>query len=204
MTTTFKIDPTKTITWKQFTWLRDLAAGKDWSQAPTDVSITIKKVTRFKSELEGDVPEDVRRLAASQAINFLLKIKTPTTPSSTPGFTSAWANLANILAELPLSKYAVEREDEPGVFDFYEVVERKTTKKRYLNRLLGCPGDWKRVFISAAQGVPIAELIKIDPAKFATLYCQKFTRCSCCDAPLSDAKSIAQSMGPVCSKKFKW
>jgi Family of unknown function (DUF6011) len=226
-TTKFKISPTAPITEKQQGWIKKLADEKDWSEAPLDVSLAIRKIRRAK---DGELA-DVLRLTASKTIDFLLA---PTTPKavvaapapgystdqeagalldavtgSAPSYTSQniWLELNMKLETLPTSKYAIPLSDtNPNDLLFVEVVERKTTKKRYINKLIGAPGDWKRVFgwTDADKQLAIAKQIAEDPTKYVKIYCQKFTRCSCCDSPLSVAKSIAAAMGPVCSKKFQW
>ena len=52
------------------------------------------------------------------------------------------AALATTLARLPLSRYALSRVAD-GEWDFFEVVER-ANGPRYVNRLVGSPGDWRR------------------------------------------------------------
>jgi len=209
--TTFKISPTAMITPKQFDLIRKLATERDWSDAPTLRSMTIKMVVRAEDWTRCSV----RRLDASAAIDYLLSPLAPkiqgvaaqdtgvqgTTgapPKSTP---MNWFEVKTVLTPLPLSKYAVEHES--GVVQFFEVVERKNGA-RFLNKLQGAPGDWHRVWLNPEQQVTIGKIIAEDPTRYATAYCEKFTRCSACDSPLSVAASIAAAMGPVCRKKFQW
>ncbi len=43
-----------------------------------------------------------------------------------------------------------------------------------------------------------------DPFGYAVAYGLKSGECSCCGRPLSDPKSIAAGIGPVCAKKWGW
>lgn len=204
MTTPFKIHPDAEITDKQRNLIAKLADERDWSSAPTSVSLIIRRV---RHAIRDDVPCTVKRQAASSAIDYLLKplmappLATVTVSTST---ISKWEILTKLLANLPISKYAVWSK-QTNQWEFIEIREQKSTKKRYLNKLLGAPGHW-----AWAHGITIdwmilmAEIIAKDPTKFAVNYCEQFTRCSACDSPLSNAKSIAEAMGPTCRKKFKW
>lgn len=214
----FKIDPSAPITNKQFHMLKSLIQERDWRIAPSTVSAAIKAVRRFTPSPSDPLAlPNVKRQAASDAISFLLRPSTPkvaaksatvvpakpaqSTPVTTP---SAWYSVATALQPLPLSKYAIKKaNDDPHDFTFVEIVQRKNGA-RFLNLLVGAPGDWKRQFLSAAQQLHYTKIIAVSPTAYATAYCKHFTRCSCCDSPLSKAVSIAAAMGPVCRKKFKW
>lgn len=204
MTTPFKIHPDAEITDKQKNLIAKLADERDWLNAPTSISLVIRRV---RHAIRDNVPCTVKRQAASRAIDYLLKPSTIVAPAivtaSTPTV-SKWQQLATLLADLPISKYAVWS-TQTLEWTFIEVREQKSTKKRYLNKLLGAPGHWAWASgITVDWMISMAEIIAKDPTKFATNYCNEFTRCSACDSPLSNAKSIAEAMGPVCRKKFTW
>lgn len=194
------------VTPKQFSYIRGLAAQRNWQSAPTTVSLAIKKVNRAKDWSTAEV----LRKDASAAISFLLSPQAPAVVTTAPAKTvtavntvNVWQTLTASLAPLPISKYALPKIEDPSEYVFYEIVQR-ADGRRFLNRLQGAPGTWHRVFLPAAQQVTIAKRIAEDPTKHGTAYCAKFTRCCACDSPLSNAKSIAEAMGPVCRKKFKW
>ena len=207
----FTINPTATITDKQADLIAKLTGEKDWSLAPTEVSITIKKVSRAFKIVNDDerraALDQVKRLAASKAIDFMLSTgKAPTAATAAPAATgiSKWHQLSVLLAQLPVSKYAVWS-NSGEYWTFVEVREQKTTNKRYLNKLLGAPGHWNWASgLSVEWMISMAQTLLASPTQCAVNYCEQFTRCSACDSPLSNAKSIAEAMGPVCRKKFKW
>lgn len=201
-----KIAPEAKITTKQFNFMRDLAAQRDWSTAPTELSIAIKQVARAATHAE--VEQQVPRKTASSAISFLLSPQAPKVAASAQSAASApsqvtWGGVQTTLAAIPTSKYAIESTKLPGTYVFFEIVQRKNGT-RFVNKLQGAPGDWKRIYLTPAQALKVAEKVAENPTAHATKYCEIFTRCSACDSPLSNAKSIAEAMGPVCRKKFKW
>lgn len=204
----FKIAADAWITDKQFNMIRTLADERDWSSAPGLISVTIKMVTRAEKWVPDGI---VRRQAASGAIDYLLKAPkkaTSTLTAAAPASTvSAWQQIKTVLhsAGVPTAKYALpwDSTDESSPPIFIEVVWRKSGGV-FVNKLQGAPGTWHRVWLAAPQQLEWAKRIAKDPTKYAVLYSQKFTRCAACDSPLSNAKSIAEAMGPVCRKKFKW
>lgn len=185
------------LTTNQFIWIRDLAKTRDWSLAPVAISMPLKKVIRAATPNQSNVTRQV----ASNVITYLLDAKKPVTASTTP---SGWNELAQILATLPVSKYAVWS-SVGEYWVFVEVREQKSTGKRYLNKLLGAPGHWAWANgLSITWMLSMAKTLAKNPTAHALNYCEQFTRCSACDSPLSNAKSIAEAMGPVCRKKFNW
>lgn len=110
------------------------------------------------------------------------------------------AVLAALLVRLPLSRYALPRRAD-GVWDFFEVVERRNGT-RYLNRLIGSPGDWRREHLPMHLQIAAARSVLIDPRSSAVQYAQQHGRCAVCNSHLSDPASIARSMGPICAKRF--
>jgi Family of unknown function (DUF6011) len=212
-----KIDPNAEITHKQFNLIKKLASERDWHRrADVSISLLIKTVMRFTPSADDpDALPPVKRALASQAISYMLDPKsappvTPTTsknihvPVTSGAFPGKWNELTDLLAKLPISKYAVWSESLK-CWTFLEVREHKMTKKRYLNKLLGAPGTWAwATGVSVNWMVEMATVLLASPTQYALNYCEQFTRCSACDSPLSNAKSIAEAMGPVCRKKFTW
>jgi len=206
--TTFKISPTAPITAPQSDLITKLAQERDWQAAPQSVITTITQVACRPA----DVPlAPVLRQAASDAIDFLMKCPQTvaaqqawsTKPTATKS-SQSWTSLQADLADLPVSKYAIPSTADPSVPVFFEIVVRKTSKIRFVNKLFGAPGDWRRVYLTPAQAKHVIAKVQEDPTRWATWYCERFKRCSACDSPLSNAKSLAESMGPVCRKKFQW
>jgi len=109
--------------------------------------------------------------------------------------------LVQALAALPVSKFALLRKD--GAYDFFEVVERKSGR-RFLNQLVGAPGDWNRKRLIPHVQVIAAEHFAEDVDGALRAYVEQHGRCCRCDAKLSSGKSIADMVGPVCRKKLGW
>lgn len=161
-----------------------------------------------------DDPKFISRREASHAIDTLLRIKPPAkqpeptvtdTITVTPSAASLVAQLVAALAALPTSKYALPVGPNDAL-DFYEVVERKNkvtgAKTRYLNRLLGCPGDWNRQRLSVTRQLEVAAFITSDPVGHAKRYSDEYTQCARCDAPLSDERSRKCGFGWTCAQHF--
>lgn len=181
------------ISEKQFNWIREMYASKKWQTELTGPQImTLKIIARAESVEKVAM---INSATASHLIDLLLKC------SSADGMPS-WDDLKAITATLPASKYAVEKDGKPGEYIFYEIKIWKKTGARFLNRLQGAPGGWSRVKINLAEALNAAKKIADDPKAAAFKYCELYTRCCCCDSPLSNEKSLEQAMGPVCSKKF--
>jgi len=184
------------------------AIYKNWD-APTPAAPPSDKQVKFIDSLmqqhgtEG-VPQDLlddfmtaalTRTQASRLIDALKAApKLQVTPAAAP------VPVSSPLAELPVSKYAVE--DTDGVLLFFEVVERRGGRK-FLNRLIGSPGDWRRDFMPARDVAFWATLITTTGSTCcAQRYSAEFTRCAACEAPLSDEDSRAVGFGPVCRKRY--
>lgn len=190
---------------KSINYLTDLASSRPWHDALNG------REWETAFDALGNVgnpdPKLITQREASAAIAALLKIRPPTTATVDGPKTSGSLagrdrdQLTQALTTLPLSRYALPRVTEPGTWDFFEVVERKNGV-RYVNRLLGAPGDWNREHLTSRLQLHAARHIAEDPRAAAFEYARQHGRCSCCNAKLSDPKSIATSMGPVCRKRF--
>ena len=218
---------TPEITAKQVKFLRNLATERDWSKLDVVKVRLIKTVVRAETNEDGTLAIFVPRKDVSPVINSLLgcpkiEVAAPAPAPGKPAAELSWAetkaHALALLAEVPASykgiKYAVPNTDKnsQSAFVFYEVREFKG--KRYLNRLLGAPGDWNRKFVSYKDYAGIVERIKTaayvtnedealtGPMAAAARFSDMFTICACCGAKLSNGKSIAQKFGPICVNKF--
>lgn len=144
--------------------------------------------------------------AASELISVLRAVpgnsKLSSEKPGTAAPVSPWAGIAEDLAKLPLSRYALPRTDGSNAWDFFEITESKTTKRRFLNRLIGAPGSWRRINMPPEVQKHAIRHIMEDAKSSAIAYASQHGRCAVCDSPLSDPASIARSMGPVCAKRF--
>jgi hypothetical protein len=177
------------ITEKQVTYIKDLADKRDWIGA--NLPIEFRRVITNILIDNLNIP----RKLASQTIDALQAVKPWTKP------TSDFTELQDILKSLPLSRYALPRVDGTG-WDFFEISEWKQTKTRFIQRLLGNPGDWNRAKLSPKLAYAAAKHIAEAPKDAAVQYAKQHGRCAVCNAFLSDPDSIAQGLGPVCAKRF--
>jgi translation initiation factor 2 beta subunit (eIF-2beta)/eIF-5 len=181
---------------KQVAYVRDLAAKRDW-HVTDPCADTIVDVL---GNVGNPDPKFVTRSEASAAIDALLSCR-PRPVESTSSLHTGFVTLAEkikVLAELPLVKFALPRTDGSGI-DFFEVVERQNGA-RYLNRLLGCPGDWNREHLSVAHQVAAGHAFAKDVKAAMDLYANEFTVCSKCDAPLSNERSRTARLGQRCAE----
>lgn len=183
--------PTHPATEPQKAYIRTLAAQRPtWKDYTDRIALIISTVL-----MDEDV---VGKGDASLAIERLLSIK-PTVAI----VDNTKAKLTNSLIDLnlPESRYALPRVDGTG-WDFFQVCKSKKTGNMYVIQLIGSPGDWKRKWLAPGIQVLAAKHIAEAPKAAAVAYAKQHGRCAVCDAHLSDPISIAQSMGPVCKKRF--
>jgi hypothetical protein len=198
----------KPLTPAQVGLIRSLAPDRQWDTLEAPLIVIIKKCIRWDGATVTFPAGD--RATASKAIDALYQasktIPSVTLPGgshSTPEVKKKFgvgAQLKEIVAKLPLSKYAVTADD--GHTIFVKLHETATTGNRWIYQLVGAPGGWSIQWQPVGVQLEWAQQIAADPWAAAKLYCEKYTRCCCCDSPLSNAKSIADAIGPVCKKKF--
>ena len=177
---------------KQVNWIKDLIVQRPtW---PTIPDHNIRKNIRY---IKRD--EDVAMRDASKVIDALLKL-----PVAVKVDGPQWKDVNDVLQQLPLSRYALPRKDGTG-WDFFEVTKSSVphAEFRYIKRLIGAPGDWTRQKLTLNLALAAAKHIFEAPKDAAIQYATQHGRCAVCDAHLSDPISIAQSMGPICAKRFK-
>jgi hypothetical protein len=109
--------------------------------------------------------------------------------------TTPWGNV-------PDSKFALVIK---GNIQFYEVrtgSKGKWKGFRFLDRLVGHPGDWARYPVQGSEKKAVMAQIAEDPKAAASSYGKHFTLCGVCNSPLSDPESVAAGIGPVCATRF--
>ena len=106
---------------------------------------------------------------------------------------------------MPPGRYAI-LSDEDGWF-FYQVdkpTEGRWKGYTFIVRLIGAPGDYRKVKMSP-EGRRIAlRLIEADPQKAMVDYGLHSGVCGVCSSPLSDPESLARGIGPICATKSGW
>lgn len=155
-------------------------------------------------------PKFVSVTEARLAINALLKIKKGAvlTKIMTPDekAPSPFQRLQVLLESIPKSKSVRFALEIDGVWEFYSIDERTKNgqKIRWVNKLLGAPGNWNRKFLPIGEQLQIARLIAADWKQAAEDYAVKHGRCARCDAHLSDERSRAAKVGWKCAKEWGW
>jgi hypothetical protein len=104
---------------------------------------------------------------------------------------------------LPAGRYAILH-SERGDWWFFEV--SKPTQGRwdgytFIKRLIGAPGDYKKLDMSPAERAGWLDAIERDPKHAMIDYGLQSGVCGRCSSPLSDPTSLARGMGPDCAKK---
>lgn len=116
-----------------------------------------------------------------------------------PGFTPTvhaepegidWA----AIRALPAARYATLDGEK---VDFWRV-EVSSTGMRFIVRLIGSPGDFRKVRVPKSTQVAVLVEIAADPATAMMAFAAHFTACGRCCAPLTDEVSRARGLGPDC------
>lgn len=114
-----------------------------------------------------------------------------------------------MLATIPKSRYAIptaelefgDAEDAfHGDLVFIELKEYQGTL--YMRQLIGAPGSFNRVRMSADAVREIVKIIARSPYTYVKLYGDHYTCCGSCGAELTDQRSRELMLGPECRKKF--
>lgn len=171
------------ITEKQVAFIADLVAKRDWRSSDDEIFV---KVCSYPVD---EMTRTMTRATASKLIDMLLACR-PIRPTSAAD--DALAAVKNVGV-----KFALPKKDGSGI-TFFEIVERKNGR-RFVNMLVGHPGSWLRQNISVAMQQAAARAFHADEKAAMNLYADEFTVCSKCDSPLSDERSRAARLGPVCA-----
>ena len=191
---------------KQVDYIRDLTAGRpEWQSVITGPAA--ETIFDVLGNVGSSDPKFITTHEASAAIKALLRVRPVSTVTATlKQVTSKFIDLQTALAKLHVGHYALPRKAD-GVIDFFEVIEREGKNgkpTRYLNRLLGCPGDWNREHLSVDLQAAAARAISGDWVAAAQAYATHFQTCAKCDAPLSHPRSRVAKIGPKCAKDWGW
>lgn len=114
------------------------------------------------------------------------------------------------LSKIPNCKYMIT--GEAGQTVHVEVVERRGGRK-FVNVLIGSPGDWARQRVSYATQASLVAKIQgatyedqgrhlVGPEAAAVRFSREYVCCAACMSPLSDDLSRKLGLGPVCRQRF--
>lgn len=103
--------------------------------------------------------------------------------------------------DIPDSSYAL---DTPSGLYFYRVRtgKGKWAGFKFVDRLIGHPGDFLRVPVKGANRKATLKLIAQDAKGAAIEFSRRFTVCAVCGSPLTDPESMERGLGPVCAERF--
>jgi len=171
------------------------------------------RVQRGYAPIHDDDFSDKR--ATSRAIDEMKRL-----PITAPTARVAPTNNGGAFDGLPLCKYIVT--GDAGQKVHVEVVERRGGR-RYVNVLIGAPGDWHRQNVSYATMISLAAKIRcaeytdrvevggelivrdlVGAEAAAVRFSREHKCCSACLSPLSDESQpgYAVGLGPVCRTRF--
>ncbi len=105
--------------------------------------------------------------------------------------------------KIPDGRYAVIGND--GHVKFFRVVTRNPDTpqaKRYCQKVLGSPGDFWYVRVTAQEWKLAVTKISEDPATLSIMFGLEVGACGVCGSPLTDPESIALGIGPICARKW--
>lgn len=116
-------------------------------------------------------------------------------------------NAPNHYADLPEGKFAtvgVTGADRVEFWSIEKPQEGRWAGRTFINGLTGAPGDWRKSRPSRAVMEAVADIIRADPQKAATLFGYKTKTCGKCSSPLSRVQSRAAGYGKTCATKNGW
>jgi len=139
----------------------------------------------------GPAPEDIIDAAPAAPVAVPL-IDSGFTPKATAPEPAGldWA----AIKALPAARYATT-EGEKVEFWRVEVSEQGM---RFITKLIGAPGDFRKVRVTKATQVAVLNEIAQDPAAAMKAFADHFTACGRCCSPLTDEVSRERGLGPDC------
>lgn len=108
---------------------------------------------------------------------------------------------------MPAGRYAIwsNAADEWWFFQVDQPTEGRWRGYTFIKRLIGAPGDYRKVPMGATQRNAWLDNIERDPKTAMLNYGKHSGVCGRCSSPLTDATSLKLGMGPVCrSKSTGW
>lgn len=184
-------------------------------------SLILERVTEGLTGPDGDAlaaylnGDGVSSSEASALITALFAApRVPRAKSTTAGPSTA---------EVPAGRYALDAGD--GNLDFVKVDRPDKGKWAgyvFAKRLVGAPGDFREIRLSRADAARMLDAIAADtfhdvytdevdgevteqrltgPDAAAVRFSRRFVCCAACLSPLSDKRSRARGLGPVCASR---
>ena len=114
------------------------------------------------------------------------------------GSKSEGPNQPAFYAEVPESRYALGTEPEVRFYAVRKPKKGKWEGWTFIDRIVGSPGDFRKVFTSKQERDAIMAEIAADPQAAGKRFADKAGVCARCSAALSDPESRLRGYGPDC------
>ncbi len=204
MTLTLTAKPAST---KQINWIRDLLAERpNWHDELNGQHY--ETAFDILGNVDNPNPKFIELKEASTLIGKLLTIKpSVSTPPKTGQAPSAFQRLQLLLKSLKPGYYALPREDDTETFNFYRIVEIEHGQwkgRRFINQLVGSPSGWNKIRPKMDQQLQLVRKIAVDPDGALKAYAKYHTKCSRCNADLSNPRSQVALIGEHCAGIWGW
>ncbi len=157
--------------------------------------------------LRGHRDERLERLATQHARNAAARARTQQPAEAPAGRVALPANLLGAfvdrMKQVPSGHYALRRPD--GTVDFLRVYrenEGRHNQRDWIVRLQGAPGSFAEIKMPYRLMYLAAGHLTKDLRAASILFGQETRTCGVCNSPLTNEKSRAAGIGPVCAKRF--
>ena len=187
---------------KQVTYLESLIADK---VCPA-VDVVFGKGTdkEYMIPLEDLNRNDIQAMERPDVSSFISMLVQAQRKDSGKGRAS-WDNVPEGRYALEWSTSGVDAEDSGWVF--YQV--DKPTEGRwagyvFVNRLVGAPGDYRRIKVGRGESIKVLKDINRNPKQAMIDYGLHSGVCGRCGSPLTDPESRRRGLGPICAGKSGW
>lgn len=167
-----------------------------------------------RTACEAEIATGLTGVRASLIIQFLLDQPRAFKAPAAGATSNVYADIDAALADVPASHYAIPADTLRGaltdtnldtVADLYLEVQAGRGKwkgRKFLKRLHGNPGGFTSTRLSPKDALTVARMLSRNPLEATQHYGEVFSVCGKCNAPLTDAESVAAKLGPICRKAF--
>lgn len=102
---------------------------------------------------------------------------------------------------MPAGRYALLEGDEVGFYKVDRPDKGRWIGYVFIKRLVGSPGDYREVPINANARYTLLDAIDADSKGAMERFGRETMTCGRCGSPLTDPKSRAVGIGPICAGK---
>jgi hypothetical protein len=105
---------------------------------------------------------------------------------------------------IPDGRYAILNPSKAWVF--FRILTKEDRQNgleyRIVQKILGAPGDFRYVRVTAEEWNLAITKIAVDPGLFSQMFGIQVGVCGVCGSPLTDPTSIKLGIGPICAAKY--